>query len=73
MENKQKSYEKEHSEPLQQTDVICRWKFFYEGEEDGWHFFIEAKDYIEAFEKAYDTHGPQVESMMYYNVYTNGI
>lgn len=53
--------------------VICRWKFFFEGEEDGWHFFVNAKDYEEAYEIAYDTHGPQVANMMYYNVDTNGI
>ena len=31
----------------------------------GWTFEIEAKDSDEAYEKAYDTHGPQVEGMMY--------
>lgn len=56
-----------------QIDVICRWKFFYEGEENGWTFEVEAKDHEEAYEIAYETHGPQVADMMYYNVYTNGI
>ena len=56
-----------------QTDVICRWKFFYEGEEDGWNFEVEAKDHEDAYEIAYETHGPQVADMMYYNVATNGI
>lgn len=45
--------------------VISRYLFFYEGEEDGWTFEIEAKDYEEAFDKAYETHGPQVEDMYY--------
>tara|TARA_R110002153_G_scaffold267390_2_gene431437 strand:+ start:1370 stop:1612 length:243 start_codon:yes stop_codon:yes gene_type:complete len=45
--------------------VTNRYLFFYEGEEDGWTFEIEAKDYEEAFDLAYDTHGPQVETMMY--------
>lgn len=31
---------------------------------DGWNFIIKAKDSDEAFEKAYDTHGPQVNSML---------
>ena len=47
------------------ANVTNRYLFFYEGEEDGWTFEIEAKDYEEAFDLAYDTHGPQVEMMMY--------
>lgn len=40
--------------------------FWFEDEgREGWHFEIKAKDHIEAFELAYDTHGPQVEGMMY--------
>ena len=45
--------------------VTSRYLFFYEGEEDGWTFEIEAKDHEEAFDKAYETHGPQVEDMYY--------
>lgn len=45
--------------------VTRRYLFFYEGEEDGWTFEIEAKDQEEAFDKAYETHGPQVEGMYY--------
>lgn len=37
--------------------------FFYEGEENGWTFTIEANDHKEAFEKAYEEWGPQVEGM----------
>lgn len=55
------------------TTLFVGWKFFYEGEEDGWHFFIDAKDHEEAYDKAYETHGPQVADMMYYNVATNGM
>lgn len=54
-----------------QTDVIRRWKFFYEYEENGWHFFIDAKDHEEALDKAYETHGAQVESMMYTEIKSN--
>lgn len=45
--------------------VTSRYLFFYEGEEDGWTFKIEAKDHEEAFDKAYEIHGPQVEDMYY--------
>jgi len=31
--------------------------FFYEGEEDGWTFEIEARDPDEAYEKAYESWG----------------
>ena len=48
------------------ADVTNRYLFWFEDEgKDGWTFEIEAKDYEEAYEKAYDTHGPQVEGMMY--------
>ena len=48
------------------ADVPNRYLFWFEDEgKDGWTFEIEAKDYEEAYEKAYDTHGPQVEGMMY--------
>lgn len=50
---------------LRVGDFTSRYLFFYEGEEDGWTFEIEAKDHEEAFDKAYETHGPQVEDMYY--------
>lgn len=56
---------------LRQPPVIRRWKFYYDGEEDDWTFEIEAKDHEEAFDKAYETHGPQVESMLYTEVKSN--
>ena len=46
--------------------VTNRYLFWFEDEgKEGWTFEIEDKDYEEAYEKAYDTHGPQVEGMMY--------
>lgn len=48
---------------MSQTNKYLFW-FEDEGQE-GWTFEIEAIDYEEAYQKAYDTHGPQVESMMY--------
>jgi len=46
--------------------VTNRYLFWFEDEgKEGWTFKIEAKDHKEAYDKAYDTHGPQVEGMMY--------
>lgn len=73
MSNKNETSKAAKTEALNIADVICRWKFFYEDEEDSWYFFIDAKDHEEAYDKAYETHGPQVADMMYYNVVTNGI
>jgi hypothetical protein len=39
--------------------------FFYEGEENGWNFTVEATDHEAAFEKAFEMWGPQVEGMLY--------
>lgn len=51
---------------LHKHSVTNRYLFWFEHEgKEGWTFEIEAKNYDEAFEKAYDTHGPQVEDMMY--------
>lgn len=48
------------------SDVTNRYLFWFEDEgKEGWTFEIEAKYSDEAYEKAYDTHGPQVENMMY--------
>lgn len=46
--------------------VTNRYLFWYDHDgKDGWTFEIEAKNYEEAYKKAYDTHGPQVADMMY--------
>ena len=46
--------------------VTNRYLFWFEHEgKEGWTCVIEANDSDEAYEKAYDTHGPQVEDMMY--------
>ena len=43
-----------------------QYKFWFEDEgKESWTFVIKAKDYDEAYEKAYEKHGPQVENMMY--------
>lgn len=42
-----------------------RYLFFYEGEESGWTFEVEAKNHEDAFDKAYEMWGPQVEDMFY--------
>ena len=39
--------------------------WFEEDGKEGWTFIIEAKDYGEAYEKAYDAYGPQVDDMVY--------
>lgn len=47
-------------------DVSKRYLFWFESEgKDGWTFEIEAEDSNDAYDKAYDTHGPQVAGMMY--------
>ena len=46
--------------------VSKRYLFWFESEgKDGWTFEIEAEDSNDAYDKAYDTHGPQVAGMMY--------
>lgn len=45
--------------------VMYQWLFFFDGEEDGWTFVIEAKDHEQAFERAYEMWGPQVQDMYY--------
>jgi uncharacterized protein YcnI len=48
------------------SDVTNRYLFWFEDEgREGWTFEIEDNDPDEAYEKAYDTHGSQVEGMMY--------
>ena len=41
------------------------YKFWNEDEPNGWSFLITAKNSDEAYDKAYEEHGPQVEYMMY--------
>ena len=58
--------EEHGNKQLNLPHVTNRYLFWFEDEgKEGWTFEIEAKDYDEAYEKAYDTHGPQVEGMMY--------
>lgn len=53
-------------EQLNILHVTNRYLFWFEDEgKEGWTFEIEAKDSDEAYDKAYETHGPQVEGMMY--------
>ena len=73
MENPKKTLSQADNSALHETNVVKRWKFFYDGEEDGWTFEIEAKDYIDAFEKAYETHGPQVKGMLYTEIIENSV
>jgi hypothetical protein len=47
-------------------EVVGRYLFWFEEDgKDGWTFEIEAKNHQEAYKKAYETHGPQVEGMLY--------
>ena len=56
----------EETKQLNIGSVTNRYLFFYEDEgEEGYHFIIEAKDYEEAFDKAYESYGPEVNGMMY--------
>ena len=55
--------QKNNNKKNQLTNQYLFW-FEDEGKED-WTFVIEAKDYDEAYKKAYHTHGPQVENMIY--------
>lgn len=43
------------------------WNFYFEeeGENGENSFTIQAKDYQEAFDKAFDSYGPQVYNMFY--------
>ena len=43
-----------------------RYLFWFPNEgKEGYTFEIEAKNHIEAFRKAYNNYGPQVEDMIY--------
>ncbi len=49
--------------------VTKRWLFWFESEgKDGYTFEIEAKDSNDAYDKAYESYGPQVEGMMYQEI-----
>ena len=58
----------EHKSLSCQNAETSRYLFFYDGEEDGWTFEVEAKDHEEAFDKAYEMWGPQVEDMYYRDI-----
>lgn len=46
--------------------VTKRWLFWFESQgKNGYTFEIEAKDSDDAYNKAYDSYGPQVTGMMY--------
>lgn len=46
--------------------VTKHWLFWFESEgKEGYTFEIEAKDSNNAYDKAYDSYGPQVAGMMY--------
>ena len=57
--------EKPNQEGVNTTAVTSRYLFFYEGDENGWTFTVDAKNHEEAFDKAYEQWGPQVEDMYY--------
>lgn len=44
-------------------NAVRTWLFFYDDEEDEFTFEVEAPDPEEAFDKAYEIHGAQVEQM----------
>ncbi len=49
--------------------AVKRWLFWFESEgKDGWTFEIDAEDSNDAYDKAYETHGPQVAEMMYQEI-----
>jgi len=59
-------YGKRHAELCDLHNVTKRYLFWFESEgKDGWTFEIDAEDINDAYDKAYDTHGPQVAGMMY--------
>jgi len=47
------------------NDTLRYLFWFEDGGKEDWTFEIEATDYLEAYEKAYNTYGPQVENMLY--------
>ena len=61
-----KSDSKKNKIKLPLIDVNKRWLFWFESEgKEGYSFKIEAKDSNDAYNKAYNSYGPQVEGMMY--------
>lgn len=63
--NNHKTVNEAQNPSLRVGDVTSRYFFFYEEDEDGWTFEVEAKGHEEAFDKAYEMWGPQVEDMYY--------
>lgn len=69
--DKDKTMSKEHNlenneKALHIGVVTKRWLFWFESEgKEGYTFEIEAKDRNNAYDKAYDSYGPQVAGMMY--------
>ena len=56
----------EEKKQLNIGGVTKRWLFWFESEgKEGYTFEIEAKDSNDAYDKAYDSYGPQVAGMMY--------
>ncbi len=56
----------EESKQLNIGVVTKRWLFWFESEgKNGYTFEIEAKDSNDAYDKAYESYGPQVAGMMY--------
>lgn len=48
------------------SSSMKRYLFWFESEgKNGWTFEIEALNHNDAYDRAYDTHGPQVAGMMY--------
>jgi len=57
---------KHYAEQLALCSVSKRWLFWFESEgKEGYTFEIEAEDSNDAYDKAYDSYGPQVAGMMY--------
>jgi hypothetical protein len=56
-------YEKHQEKMVNSTSATNRYAFSYKEDEDGCVFEIEAKDHEEAFVKAYNDHGSQVDDM----------
>lgn len=55
-----------HQQQLALCGVGKRWLFWFEDEgKNGFSFEVEAKDSNDAYDKAYDSYGPQVAGMMY--------
>lgn len=65
MSREEENRDEPQNHKFNKGDIIRRWFFFYEGEEDGWTFEVKAKNPETALQVAYDNHGPQVCSMYF--------